>query len=711
MMTAFEISPQKTKRFAGLRLGLFSMFFVVTATVIMAYPAIMPSANLLLTPGQVATTDILAPISLTFESTVLTRTARQLAADGVPQIYDPPDPAIVRQQVGVARRLLDYIANVRADTFGTPEQRLADLSSIRLLKFSPLQQQAVLDLGDAAWEEVDSQVMGLLERMMRNEIREGEVATLASTIPNLINLSLNEQQADLSVVMVTNLLLPNAFFNQERTSAARQQASAEVKPVTRSFVQGQVVVRGGVVVTESDLEALTQLGLTQPRDQRLLLLLGSGLLALVVVLSAVIYSRVFALTGLTNRHIAFCGVMMLLALLGGRVFVTADGFIAHLYPWAAFTLLMIAVIGPQIAFMMTFGLAVMGSVIANNSLEFMMFIAFGGLGGVFALRQTERISNYFRAGLAIGGLNAVITLAFALLGNKGESVQLLQLLAAAIMNGFLASGLALVGLYLAGVFLNTPTTLRLIELAQPNQPLLQRLLREAPGTYQHSLQVANLAELAAERIGADANLVRVGALYHDVGKLHNPGFFAENQAEGVNPHEVMPPETSAQMIIAHVTEGMKIARRHRLPKAFIDLIMQHHGTTKALFFYAKALEAANGDSERINEAIFTYPGPIPQTREAGILMLADASETIVRAKRIRDKAEIAKTVAEIIQMRQDGTQLDDSGLTVGDLHVIREVFVETLQGVFHPRIVYPTMPPKNITQEMQPYNDDPKSNQ
>lgn len=164
------------------------------------------------------------------------------------------------------------------------------------------------------------------------------------------------------------------------------------------------------------------------------------------------------------------------------------------------------------------------------------------------------------------------------------------------------------GLYLGSSLLNVPSSIKLLALAQPSQPLLQRLLREAPGTYQHSLQVANLAELAAERIGANAQLVRVGALYHDIGKLHAPLFFVENQAEGVNPHQTLSPRDSARIIIAHVIEGEKLARRERLPSFFIDFIRQHHGTTRTLYFYSKALEAVNGDESAITPP--TSPTPV-----------------------------------------------------------------------------------------------------
>jgi putative nucleotidyltransferase with HDIG domain len=347
---------------------------------------------------------------------------------------------------------------------------------------------------------------------------------------------------------------------------------------------------------------------------------------------------------------------------------------------------------------LTAALAALIGIVTGNSLEAAVLAGATGAAGVLVLGRVERLNAYFVAGLVIGVVNVVIGLIFSLTATVMDPAHIVAAIPAGLLSGILAAGLGLVGLYLGSSLLNLPTSVKLLELAQPNQPLLQRLLREAPGTYQHSLQVANLAEVAAERLGANALLVRIGALYHDIGKLTAPPFFGENQPEGFNPHEQFSPEESARIIISHVTEGERIGRQHRLPRPLIDFILQHHGTTQALFFYNQALAAVDNDASRVNKAAFTYPGPRPQNRESGILMLADAAETIVRAKRTRNKQEIADIVADVINMRLSGGQLDESQLTVSDLKVIREVFMSSLQGIFHPRIVYPTAP-TTLTQE------------
>jgi putative nucleotidyltransferase with HDIG domain len=238
-----------------------------------------------------------------------------------------------------------------------------------------------------------------------------------------------------------------------------------------------------------------------------------------------------------------------------------------------------------------------------------------------------------------------------------------------------------------------------MELSNPNHPLLHRLMQEAPGTYYHSIIVGNLAERAAEVIGADPLLVRVGAYFHDIGKVVRPYFFIDNQAGRTNIHDELPPSSSARIIIDHVREGLELARRYRLPAQVAQFIPQHHGTTTASYFYQRALQ----EEETVNPEDYRYPGPRPQSREAAILMLADSVEATVRSlvqsgklqemleKKKEGEDPLAKLVAGIIEQRVREGQLDESDLTFRDLRRIGQAFTEVLHGVYHPRIVYPEM--------------------
>jgi putative nucleotidyltransferase with HDIG domain len=228
--------------------------------------------------------------------------------------------------------------------------------------------------------------------------------------------------------------------------------------------------------------------------------------------------------------------------------------------------------------------------------------------------------------------------------------------------------------------------MQLLELANPSQPLLRRLLVEAPGTYHHSIMVGNLAERAAESVGADALLVRVGAYYHDIGKLQRPYFFAENAAQGVSAHDALPPDTSARIIASHVPDGQILGARHGLPRAIMDMIPQHHGTRMVSFFYQQAQESSPLPLDRSK---FQYQGPRPQSKEAAILMLADGVEAATRAMRQHSREAIMELVDRLIMQRVEEGQLDECDLTLRDLHNIKDVFATLLVGVYHPRIEYP----------------------
>lgn len=684
----------------SLILALISVAFVGGMTAVLAYPAFSPVGGVTLQVGEVTPEDIRAPRSITYESEVLTRLSQQAAEDSVRPVYDPPDRSVLRTQVQLARHTLDFIDDIRNDNFASNEQRVADLSALTTIKVDAATYGSLLILTDTDWKTLDAQVMQLLERTMRGEIRDNTLADIYANLPNLVSVTIDEPQASLIVVLTRNLIRPNSFFNQARTEAARADAREGVATEKRSFVQGQIVIRGGQIANEVDIEALTQLGLLQPADRRSSTFLSALLIVTLLTAISLSYMQRFYADLLQNMgEMILIGTLMLLFLIGARMFGTADIFQSHLYPAAAFALVIVAVANPQITVVLTTILAVLIGIVADNSLELTMIVAIGGMVGVLTLRRVERLNAYFVAGLTIGVTNIGIALVFLLAQGNTDPSRLLSVTVAGLINGMLSAGVGLVGLYLASNILNLPTSIRLLELSQPSQPLLQRLLREAPGTYQHSLQVANLAELACERIGANATLVRVGALYHDIGKMIAPHYFVENQADGLNPHDqVKDPVRSAQIIISHVTEGEKMARKHKLPEEMVAFIVQHHGTSFVLYFYNKALEAANGDETLIDRKQFIYPGPRPQTREAGVLMLADTCESVVRAKRPRNKQEVESIVNDIFLGRLNEGQLDQSNLTLNDLNIIRVVFVSTLQGVFHPRIAYPA---PTLTQEIK----------
>jgi len=266
-----------------------------------------------------------------------------------------------------------------------------------------------------------------------------------------------------------------------------------------------------------------------------------------------------------------------------------------------------------------------------------------------------------------------------------------------VVGGIASAGLAILLQFLSAQYLGLTTALHLMEISRPDHPVLRFLLTNAPGTYQHSLQVANLAEQAAERINADPLLTRVGALYHDIGKALNPAFFIENQIAGtINPHNNLDPAISAKIIINHVSDGLALARKYRLPKRIRDFISEHHGTMIARYQYANAVNAANGDESKVDINQFRYPGPKPRSRETAILMLADGCEARVRAEQPKDEKELRQVIKSVFDNRISSGQLDQTNLTLHDLTELMDEFTSILRGIYHPRIEYPKIEPTVI---------------
>ncbi len=675
-----------------LLLTLVAAAFVLIATLIVAFDSIILSQNAVTTlqVGSIALSDIRAPFSVVFISEVLTERMRQEAVAGVSPIYAPPDPNVARQQIQLLRQILEFIDNVRHDPFGTPEQKTRDINRITALTLDPVVIETILNMDDETWNAASDEAVTVLERVMRESIRESELIQITDQIPTQVSLRFDTAAAAVVVDFVHDLLRPNRFLDAVATSAAEVAAAEGVEAQSRSFERGQIVVRAGTRIETADYEALGELGLLTSPDRRFQMVVRAFLASLLVMVGLAMYvARNAEKFNTSPRSIALLAAIFLISLLGARIFNGADNLI-YIYPAAAMALLLVAIAHLEMAIVAGFGLALLVGLMSNNSLEIAMSIGLGGMVGALMLRRSDRFNSYFGAGLVVGLTDAVIVTIFNLGSLMSEDGSFGTLILYALINGVLAAMTALAGMYGVTLLFNLPTSLKLVELSHPNQPLLQKLLRNAPGTYQHSLQVANLAEQAANAIDAEADLLRVAALYHDIGKANNPGFFVENQVDNINPHDALnDPYRSAAIIIDHVLDGDKMARQFRLPARLRDFILEHHGTTQVTYFYNKALEAA-GDDEAVDISEFTYPGPKPQSRETAIMMLADSCESTVRARKPAHKSEIADIVQGIFDARMRDGQLDECGLTLRDLTNIKDIFIDMLQAVFHPRINYPS---------------------
>jgi len=639
--------------------------------------------------GQVAPQDIVAPRAITYVSPEITEQQKETAARAVASIYTSPDTGIARRQLERLRATLAYISNVRSDSFAQTEQKIADLAALEDIHVDQETAQKILALTDARWQAVQQEAIVVLEQVMRNNIREDRVEEARRSVPALVSLALPEEQAALVAELVSGFVAPNSFFSESLTGAARERARESIEPVTVSFVQGETIVQRGQVLSVTDIEALQELELIQSpytwKDW-----VSAGSLVLVLAFFLLLYLRRKPHLTQDLRGLTVIVVLFLVTLIAGRMIVTGHTILPYAFPLATFSLIMASLFGAEAALVFTLPLSILFAYDLPNALSVNVYYLLAGFFGVFTLGSGHRMSAYFWSGLAISVAGALAILAYGLPQPNTDLIGVATLMGISLLNGIASTTLTILLQFFLAQFLGMTTALQLMEISRPDHKLMQILLRKAPGSYQHSLQVANLAEQAAEQIGADTLLTRVGALYHDAGKALNPFYFIENQvSNNLNPHDDLDPATSAATIIRHVTDGLELAQKHRLPRRIQDFIAEHHGTMITYYQYAKAVEAAGGDESKIDRNKFRYPGPRPQSRETAILMLADGCEARVRAERPKDADELRAMIRSTVDNRVSTGQLHDTDLTLKELDKIVESFTTTLRGIYHPRIEYP----------------------
>ncbi len=527
---------------------------------------------------------------------------------------------------------------------------------------------------------------------MSSTIRSEGLTSAQNRVPNLVSLQLPESQADIVAELAAAFVTPNSELSEELTQAARDAAREEVVPVARTYAVGQTIALRGTVLDESDLEALEQLRLIQPQPKWQNFLSAVVMVLLMALIVAVYLNRHPALSHQFGRSILIIAVLFLVTLFGARLSIPTHTVIPYAFPVAAYSLTVAALFGAEIALVTTVPLAVLVAFGLPNALDLTIYYSLGGLLGVLALGRARRVVTFFRAGAAVALAGIVVILAYRLPLPTTDILGIASLSGASILNGLASASIALLLQFVLSQFLGMTAPMQLMDLTRPDQPLLQRLLNSAPGTYQHSLQVANLSEQAAERIDADSLLTRVGALYHDIGKSRHPVFFIENQVPGYpNPHDTLDPATSAAAIIRHIPDGLELARENRLPTRIKDFIAEHHGSMVTRYQYVNAVKEANGDEEAVDISQFTYPGPRPQSKETAIVMLADGCEATVRAEKPKDGDELKAIIKDVIDFRVSGDQLAHTDLTLRELEEIGDLFAATLKGVYHPRVKYPKL--------------------
>lgn len=673
-------------------LALLLLILTGSATfAILVLPISFDQTTIPLKVGQVAPQDFQAPANAEYLSDVRTAQAREAAERAVLPIYTSPDTTISRRQISRLRTALDFITTVRGDPATPLDSKRGELNNTPDIALSPDTVDRILFVSEPRWNSTQQEAIRVLEAVMRASVREENIESIRASVPSSVSFALTEDQATIVVDLVTPFIVPNSFYSAELTEAARQKARQSVEPATQTYVAGEVVVRRGKVLNEADIEALEKLGLIRPSDPTLEYIATGAIVAVCLVFIAFYFHRRRPYYYNEGRSLVLVAILFLIFLAAVRLITPGRTVIPYIFPVPAFGLVVATLFGPGGAIILSLVLSILASFGMPNVLDLSLFYMMASLLGVLALGKAHRISAFFWSAVvsAVAGITVII--AYRLPAGNLDWIGFLTLIGASLLNGIASASLALMLQYLLAEFLGLTTALRLLEISRPDTPLLQYFLRNAPGTYQHSLMVSNLAEQAAEKLGLDTLLVRVGALYHDVGKALNASYFIENQLpDNLNPHHDITPEEAAANVIRHVTDGVQLAKKHRLPRRIIDFMLEHHGTMVARYHYNLAVRAAGGNAALVDDSKFRYPGPRPRSRETALLMLADGVEARTRSERPRTEEEMRAIVQKAIESCQKDGQLADTRFTFKDISAIIDVFVTTLTGLYHPRIRYPT---------------------
>ena len=669
--------------------------------------ALLPAfpRQLQISEGDVASRNLRAPRDISFESQVLTEQRREEAAAAVPE--SATFNANVRtEEASRLDNVLSEVSQIRDRADLTVAAKASALSRIENLSLSQRAASVLFDLPDDQWFAVANESRTILGELLSESISPAAVASARDRIGERIDSSLSPDQALVVTELARPLVVANLTVDQAKTEEARQAAREAIVPVRVSIAENQVIVGKGDVIDAATLESLQEAGLLSPT-------FDWNRLASAMIICAIagatlgVYLYLFQPAGVSSlRHLLMLLLAVAVPVLVVKFylpFVLPDEsrrFLPYILPLAAAPMMVASLLEARLAIVMTAVLAALvaftaiylpdlSAVEATVPLDIMRLISvfgFGSVAGIFLVHRAERLNRHLMAGGVLALVAFALLLSAWLLDPEREAGDLPWMTAAAAINGSLSSLLALGGFLGLGFLFGITTRVQLMELSQLNQPLLRRLQDEAPGTFHHSVIVGNLAERAAQQVGADSLLARVGCYYHDVGKLLQPAFYIENQLAGDNPHDELDSHSSAHIVQEHVRGGLELARQHGLPPRVAAFIPEHHGTRLVTYFYRQAAR----ENPRVDATDYRYPGPRPQSRETAIVMLADSVEAVVRSAADRSSERIDALVDEVIGERMAEGQLDESDLTLREIKTLAESFKTTLKGVYHPRIQYPS---------------------
>ncbi|WP_027625044.1 HD family phosphohydrolase [Clostridium lundense] len=488
---------------------------------------------------------------------------------------------------------------------------------------------------------------------------------------------------DLAVNIGYGQIKPNFFYDKEKTEELQNEAKRKAPVLIK---KDQTIVKEGEPVTKGQIDILEKLGLLNSQDKfewYIYVSLGT-LILFILALQWFYIKKYYREIYNDTSKLTLINILTCISVLLARVL----GIVPFLIPLACVPMLFTLLIDNRVSLVINGLNCILISCAVEFNVEITLLAIINAMVGSIILKRMQQRNDILYSALSIAVVNVIMTFSAGFLLSN-NTIEVAKKASFAFL-GSIISGVLTIGFlpFFESIF-DIVTTIKLLELSNPNNALLKKILMEAPGTYHHSVLVGNLAEVAAEEVGGNPVLARVASYYHDVGKIKRPYFFKENQLGNDNPHSKINPNLSTLIITAHVKDGVELAKEYKIPKSIIDIIEQHHGTTLVKYFYI-TMKNSSDNPEEVNEENFRYPGPKPETKEAAIIMLADSVEAAVRSINEPTKGKIEEMVNNIIKARLNEGQLDNCNLTLKDLDKIREAFIKVLMGIYHQRIEYPT---------------------
>ncbi len=638
--------------------------------------------------GDVSNRDIVAPKTISYIDEVKTTELKNEMLSTVVDVYDF-DINILPRTISKLDGLFNLLAESKVVTSedllsADSETRLKNFLKENQLFLSENSRKVLLAENDNDKSFIYLNSKLLLENYLQRGISDKDLELNKKYLLK----DINELNAEVEIKLIiadicSNLLKNNLVINQKETNDRRNKAIETVEPVRKNIIKGQVVVRRGEIVTDEQLYAIKELGLYENNIDKSKFL-GTAIFMLFSMLILDGYLRKFKYKIYDdNNKMILLWLIILFSLLMAKFGHYYNCFIT---PITAGALLIAILITPRIALMSSIVVAFLVGMGIEYDSRVIAFVLLSSLIGVYTVVRTSHGYSLLKTGLIISIANVIVIASTGLIAQINYQELMLEMLLGAL-SGVLSAVITTGILPYFEYSFKITTPLTLIELGQSNHPLLQRLLLEAPGTYHHSVIIGNLAEAAANEIGLDAILVRVGAYYHDVGKIRRAGFFVENQFGSANPHDKLTPGISTLILTSHVKDGVALCKEYKIPQDIIDIVEQHHGNSYASFFYAKAISLYGENN--VNKDDYRYPGPKPQTKEAAIIMIADSCEAAVRSLSNHGNNKIDNMVHKIINQKLNDGQFDECDISMKELMVVATVYIKILSSMFHSRIEYP----------------------